>query len=181
LREPRLHPPRLEPGRGDQRFNGSHEKAIEVWTAAEMAKLLANAASDFLPCLAIGGFAGLRTSEIPALDWSDVRLAERTIKVTHRKARCAGTRLAPITENLAKWLSPLACSRGGTTPCVTRAAHNALPLTRTSRRRRWRPGIPRRPSSRITEPSPPRPKAKLGSTSTRSKDRERRPDEEACR
>lgn len=34
-----------------QRFNGPHEKAIEVWTPAEMVKLLANAASDFLPCL----------------------------------------------------------------------------------------------------------------------------------
>ena len=57
-----------------------------------MARLLANATPDFLPCLAIGGFAGRRTSEILASDWRNVRLAERTIKVTHRKARCAGTR-----------------------------------------------------------------------------------------
>jgi len=99
-----------------QRFNGPHEKAIEVWPPAEMAKLLANAVPDFLPCLAIGGFAGLRTSELLALDWRDVRLAERTIKVTHRKARCAGTRLAPITENLVKWLSPLAKESGPVWP-----------------------------------------------------------------
>ncbi len=95
-----------------QRLNGQRENAIEVWTAEEMARLLAAATPDFLPCLAIGGFAGLRTSEILALDWRDVRLAERSIKVTHRKARCAGTRLAPITENLAKWLSPLARESG---------------------------------------------------------------------
>jgi len=99
-----------------QRFNGPHEKAIEVWTPAEMAKLLAHATPDFLPSLAIGGFAGLRTSEILALDWRDVRLAERTIKVTHRKARCAGTRLAPITDNLAKWLSPLVKESGPVWP-----------------------------------------------------------------
>jgi len=99
-----------------QRFNGPHEKAIEVWTPAEMAKLLASATPDFLPCLAIGGFAGLRTSEILALDWQDVRLAERTIKVTHRKSRCPGTRLAPITDNLAKWLSPLAKESGPVWP-----------------------------------------------------------------
>ena len=81
-----------------------------------MAKLLAGATRDFLPCLAIGGFAGLRTSEIFALDWRDVRLAERTIKVTRRKARCAGTRLAPITDNLARWLSPLAKESGPVWP-----------------------------------------------------------------
>lgn len=99
-----------------QRFNGPREKAIQVWTPAEMTKLLANATRDFRPCLAIGGFAGLRTSEILALDWQDVRLSERTIKVTHRKARCAGTRLAPITDNLAKWLLPLAKKSGPVWP-----------------------------------------------------------------
>jgi integrase len=99
-----------------ERFNGLRENAIEVWSPEEMARLLAAATPDFLPCLAIGGFAGLRTSEILALDWGDVRLAEQTIKVTHRKARCAGTRLAPITANLAKWLSPLAKESGPVWP-----------------------------------------------------------------
>jgi integrase len=84
-----------------ERFNGPHENAIEVWTPEEMTKLLAGAARDFLPCLAIGGFAGLRTSEILALDCRDVRLPERTIKVSHRKARCAGTRLAHWARTLA--------------------------------------------------------------------------------
>jgi len=74
-----------------ERFNGQRENAIEVWTPAEMAKLLACGTRDFLSCLAIGGFAGLGTSEILALGWEDVRLSERTIKVTHRKARGAGT------------------------------------------------------------------------------------------
>jgi integrase len=99
-----------------ERFNGLRENAIEVWTPDEMVKLLAAPTQGFLPCLAIGGFAGLRTSEILALDWGDVRLAERTVKVTHRKSRCAGTRLAPITENLAKWLSPLAKKSGPVWP-----------------------------------------------------------------
>ena len=62
-----------------QRFNGLRENAIDVWTPGEMATLLAGAAQDFLTCLALGGLAGLRTSEIRAMDWQDVRLAERTI------------------------------------------------------------------------------------------------------
>ena len=52
------------------------------------------------------------------MDWRDVRLSERTIKVTHCKARCAGTRLAPITDSLTMWLSPL-----GSSNC---AAHTIL-------------------------------------------------------
>jgi integrase len=100
------------PVAGTQTFTGKQEEAVEVWTPEEMVKLLAAASRDFLPALAIGAFAGLRTSEILALDWGDVRLADRTIKVVHRKARCAGTRLAPITDNLFSWLSQLAKKTG---------------------------------------------------------------------
>jgi integrase len=95
-----------------ERFHGIPATAVSVWSPDELAKLLAAGSADFLPALAIGGFAGLRTSEILALDWRDVRLAERTIRVTHRKARCASTRLAPISENLAQRLTPLAVKVG---------------------------------------------------------------------
>ena len=104
------------PVAGTQVFTGKHEDTVEVWTPEEMAKLLAAADHAYLPALAIGAFAGLRTSEILALDWRDVRLADRTIKVVHRKARCAGTRLAPITDNLFAWLSPLAKKIGPVWP-----------------------------------------------------------------
>jgi integrase len=99
-----------------ERFRGNPAATVSVWTPEEMAKLLSAASADFLPALAIGGFAGLRTSEILALDWRDVRLAERSIRVTHRKARCAGTRLAPIPENLSQWLTPLAKAVGPVWP-----------------------------------------------------------------
>jgi integrase len=81
-----------------------------------MRKLLSVAETDFVPVLAIGAFAGLRTSEILSLDWRDVRLKERVIKVVHRKARCAGTRLAPIPDNLFAWLSALAKKTGPVWP-----------------------------------------------------------------
>jgi integrase len=98
---------------GDTHQNGIKDHgSITVWTASEIASLLSHAEPDFVPFLAIGAFAGLRTSEILALDWKDVRLAEKTIKVTHRKTRCAGTRLAPIPDNLAQLLAPLAKRSG---------------------------------------------------------------------
>jgi integrase len=104
-----------------------------------MAKLLAAASTDFLPALAIAAFAGLRTSEILALDWRDVRLAERTMRVTHRKARCAGTRLAPIPENLAQWLTPWAKKVGPVWPARNNG-HGANPLRRHKTLLRQRPG-----------------------------------------
>lgn len=104
------------PVTGTQTFTGKQRDAVEVWTPREMTLLLAAAGEDFVPVLAIGAFAGLRTSEILSLDWRDVRLADRTIKVTHRKARCAGTRLAPITDNMYAWLSPLAGKLGPVWP-----------------------------------------------------------------
>jgi integrase len=100
---------------------GKRDDTVVVWTAEEMARLLSHASPSFLPVVAIGGFAGLRTSEIMALDWRDIRLAERSIKVTSRKARCAGTRLAPITDNLAAWLTPLAKKSGPLWPCAETA------------------------------------------------------------
>ena len=45
-----------------------------------------------------------------------MRLKDRTIKVVHRKARCAGTRLAPIPDNLSAWLSALAKRSGPACP-----------------------------------------------------------------
>lgn len=95
-----------------QTFNRQRAEPIEIWTPREMGKLLSVAEPDYLPVLTIGAFAGLRTSEILALDWRDVRLADRTIKVVHRKARCPGTRLAPIPDNLLAWLAPLANRTG---------------------------------------------------------------------
>ena len=39
-----------------ERYNGQHGDAVEVWTPAEMARLLSHAAPDFLPVLCIGAF-----------------------------------------------------------------------------------------------------------------------------
>ncbi len=84
----------------------------EVFTPAEIRKLLAAAAPDFLPCLAIGAFAGLRSAEIVRLEWSDVRLAERHIVIGKDKAKTASRRIIPLHENLAVWLAPYAAQSG---------------------------------------------------------------------
>jgi integrase len=85
---------------------------VEVFTPAEMTRLMAVASPDFLPCLAIGGFAGLRSAEIERLEWSDIHLAEKFIVVGASKAKTAGRRIVPIADNLAQWLQPYARKQG---------------------------------------------------------------------
>lgn len=84
----------------------------EFYTPTEIRGLLAAAASSFLPCLAIGAFAGLRSAEIERLEWADVDLAERLITIGAKKSKTASRRIVPIHENLATWLIPYATQSG---------------------------------------------------------------------
>jgi integrase len=84
----------------------------DPYKPSEIRKLLAAATPDFLPCLAIGAFAGLRTSELLRLEWSDIRLDERHIVIGAHKAKTASRRIVPICDALAAWLAPYAAHSG---------------------------------------------------------------------
>ena len=90
--------------------------AVEIFTPTEMARLLDAARDkfpDFVPCLAVGAFAGLRSAEIERLEWSDIHLAERFIVVGADKAKTASPwRVVPIADNLALWLADYANKSG---------------------------------------------------------------------
>jgi integrase len=88
------------------------DREVEVFTPSEIARLLAEASPDFLPCLAIGCFAGLRSAEIERLEWKDVDLAGRHIVVGADKAKTASRRVVPISDNLAAWLGSCAEKKG---------------------------------------------------------------------
>jgi integrase len=81
---------------------------IEIYTPDEFSRLLSVADDDFLPCLLVGGLAGLRSSEIERLDWKEIWLAERFIEVKKGKTKTASRRLVPVVDSLAAWLTPLA-------------------------------------------------------------------------
>lgn len=61
---------------------------------------------EMLPALAIGLFAGLRRSEIFALDWSEIDHEHRTIEVKGFKAKTRQRRLVSVADNLLAWLNP---------------------------------------------------------------------------
>ncbi|MSU69853.1 MAG: hypothetical protein EXS39_03575 [Opitutaceae bacterium] len=80
--------------------------APEIFTPEQIRTLLEKAPRDFVPFIAIGGFAGLRSAEIVRLDWSEIDLAQRLIHVKAEKAKSAQRRLVTISDNLAAWLAP---------------------------------------------------------------------------
>jgi len=86
--------------------------ATEIFTPKEIEKLLTAAKPDFLPCLAIGAFAGLRSAEIERLEWSDIDFESRHITVGADKAKTASRRVVTMAENLCAWLKPYAQMKG---------------------------------------------------------------------
>jgi site-specific recombinase XerD len=91
------------------------EKDIEVFTPVEIERLLESARvnhPDYLPCLAIGAFAGLRSAEIERLDWADVDLVKKQIVLARTKTKTASRRVVPILDNLLAWLQPYASRTG---------------------------------------------------------------------
>lgn len=99
----RYFPRDIDPMEGiDMDFEDGSE--IEIFTPAEMRRLLSAACPEMVPFLAIGAFAGLRSAEIGRLDWSDIKPG--FIEVTKGKAKTRSRRLVPIQPNLAAWLAP---------------------------------------------------------------------------
>lgn len=77
-----------------------------ILTPVQLRSLLNAAPMDILPFLALGAFAGLRSSEIFSLDWSNLDLARRIIIIDADKSKTGRRRIVRISENLACWLAP---------------------------------------------------------------------------
>jgi integrase len=92
---------------------------VVVYKPAEVRAILARLATvrpEFVPFVAIGAFAGLRTAEIQRLDWGQVDLEQGHIEIKKRNAKTRARRLVPILPNLAKWLAPYKQSEGPVAP-----------------------------------------------------------------
>ena len=89
------------------------DKPPGILTPEQAAALLAESKdNDLLAFHAIGLFAGLRVSEIKALDWRDVDLAGGFIHVGAKISKTRSRRLVPILNNLRAWLQPVAKTQG---------------------------------------------------------------------
>ena len=78
---------------------------IEVFTAAELRKILHTATPKAATCIALQAFAGVRSEELLRLTWLDLKRRKGFIEITAGKAKTAQRRLIPISPNLAQWLA----------------------------------------------------------------------------
>jgi len=78
---------------------------IQIYTPDEITVLLKAATREFLPVIALGAFAGLRTAEIERLEWKDVDMTGGFITVASDKTKTRSRRLVPVLPNLAQWLA----------------------------------------------------------------------------
>jgi integrase len=105
---------RTAPERVKLRENDDGE--IEIFSPAELRKILAVATAETLPYLVLGAFAGIRTAEILRMTWEDVDLAAGFIELRQSQTKTRARRLIPIADNLRLWLVDNA---GTTGPVVT--------------------------------------------------------------
>jgi integrase len=90
------------------RMANGEDGPIEIFKPDEITALLAAADESLVPFIAIGGFAGLRSSEILRLDWQDVRFDSDNVIVQKGKVKKRGLsrRIVPLLPNLKAWLTP---------------------------------------------------------------------------
>ena len=80
---------------------------VEIFTPAELRRLLHTAPPHLIPILAIGAFSGIRMAELNRLDWSAVDLERGHIELRAGQAKTASRRIVPISDNLRAWIEPL--------------------------------------------------------------------------
>lgn len=97
------------------------EGEIKIFSPHELRLFLANARPEMIPWLTIAAFAGIRSAELQRLSWSEIHIDERFIEIKAAKAKTASRRLAPITDNLAAWLTPYAQQSGQVAPFANMA------------------------------------------------------------
>lgn len=88
------------------------EGEVTTYTAKEIDALIEAASKDFRPCVALGAFAGLRSSEIQRLTWQKIDLERGHIEASGRKRGTPSRRFVPIPDNLRQWLAPYANRTG---------------------------------------------------------------------
>ena len=62
---------------------------IEIYTQAELQRLIAHSDEHTLPVLCLGAFAGLRTAEIERLTWDCIRWNEQCIEIRAKTSKLA--------------------------------------------------------------------------------------------
>ena len=83
------------------------QREVEIYTPAEIRRLLDVADADFLPYLALIAFGGVRREELhKGLSWDAINFDRATITVPASIAKTGRKRKIVMSENLLQWLAP---------------------------------------------------------------------------
>jgi integrase len=86
---------------------------VEIYTPAEMARLLGAADPDFLPYIALIAFGGVRSAELhKGLAWNAINFDRGTITVPASIAKTGRKRKIVMSDNLSQWLAPYQVKSG---------------------------------------------------------------------
>jgi integrase len=96
-------------------FSARHDDKggeIGIYTPEQLEIFLTRIDPRFVPFVAIGAFAGLRSAEIVRLEWPEIRFEQDVVEIKAAKAKTASRRLVPITPALRAWLEPFRQKEG---------------------------------------------------------------------
>src|SRR5260370_31387656 len=83
------------------------QREVEIYTPAEISRLLTAAEPDFLPYLTLIAFGGVRREELhKGLTWEAINFDRANITVPAAIAKTGRKRKIVMSENLLKWLAP---------------------------------------------------------------------------
>jgi integrase len=86
---------------------------VEIYSPAELSRLLNAADDDFLPWLALIAFGGLRREELhKGLSWESINFDRGSILVPAKIAKTGRKRKITMNENLIAWLAPYRFQHG---------------------------------------------------------------------
>ena len=121
-------------------LDNDEDGPIEIYTPEEIKELLAVADESLVPFIAVGGFAGLRSSEIQRLGWQDVKFDSDCIIVQKGKVKQRGKsrRIVPMLPNLKRLLKPLAQNSGLVWPHSKPYLYEALAAVATEAKVEWK-------------------------------------------
>ena len=87
-------------------------REVEIYTPAEMARLLHAADRDFVPYITLIAFGGVRREELRRLMWQSINFDRGTIIVPAAAAKTGRKRKIVMHENLLQWLAPYRVKSG---------------------------------------------------------------------
>ena len=111
---------------------------IQTFTPDELSRLLHAAPPDFLPCLVLGAFCGLRSAEIERVHWEDIKLSTGNVVLKRGKSKTRNRRIAPLCPAAQAWLAPYATRTGPVWSGTHDAFYNAQEATAAAAGVEWK-------------------------------------------